>query len=129
VGPSFIAGPAGRKVVPSSWLRTALLVLTALSVIAWGTYYKTSLYKSLADQGKAPAAKLCTRASEAAKSQVDASVHEISATEPYHFTSSSGLLTEVVRHARPLRVEVPRPRTFLAVRNVPALFFRPPPSI
>jgi hypothetical protein len=101
----------------------------ALSVIVWGTAYKTSLYKSSAEQGKAPAAKLCTRASEVAKSEVDASVHHVPATVVHPLATSVALLTEVERQAHAVPVQRPRPRAFLAVRTVPALFFRPPPSI
>jgi hypothetical protein len=42
-------------------------LLLALMVFAWGTGYKLSLYKAPPHDGNAPA-KLCTRASDAARS-------------------------------------------------------------
>jgi hypothetical protein len=48
-------------------LRCLPFLLLALMVFAWGTAYKLSLYKASPKDGTAPA-KLCTRASEAARS-------------------------------------------------------------
>jgi len=118
-----------RSAARASWLTVAVLLFTALSVFVWGTSYKLSLYKSATEQGKAPAAKLCTRASDVAKSDVDASVHQIPVAPEYSLATSVELLIEVERRAHALPVQPPRQRTFQEVRYVPALFFRPPPSI
>jgi hypothetical protein len=48
-------------------LRCLPFLLLALMVFAWGTGYKLSLYKAPLKDGTAPA-KLCTRASDAARS-------------------------------------------------------------
>ena len=48
-------------------LRRLPFLLLAVMVFAWGTGYKLSLYKAPLKDGTAPA-KLCTRASEAARS-------------------------------------------------------------
>src|SRR5277367_5667437 len=52
-------------------LRCLPFLLLALMVFAWGTGYKLSLYKAPLKDGAAPA-KLCTRASEAARSALTA---------------------------------------------------------
>jgi len=48
-------------------LRCLPFLLLALMVFVWGTCYKLSLYKAPLKDGTAPA-KLCTRASDAARS-------------------------------------------------------------
>jgi hypothetical protein len=55
----------------SCFMRCLPFLLLALMVFAWGTGYKLSLYKALRADGSTPA-KLCTRASEAARSALDA---------------------------------------------------------
>jgi hypothetical protein len=119
----------GQRVSPTSRLKATVLLLMALSVLVWGTTYKLSLYKSSAEQYRTPAAKLCTRGSEAAKNNVDASVHEVPSRAAVPVATSVELLNETERRAHVLPVEPPRPRAFLAVRYAPALFLRPPPSI
>jgi len=118
----------GRSNRHTLWL-SAMLVVIALSVFAWGTSYKLSLYKSAAEQGKMPAAKLCTRTSEAARNQVQATVSHNH--KPAEFPSALvfALLLPVEQPAPDLPVSRPRPRSFLAIQFSPANHRRPPPAI
>lgn len=50
------------------------MMVLGICVVAWGAAYKCSLYKSQQEQAKTLQAKLCTRASEAAKSDVEYTV-------------------------------------------------------
>ncbi len=49
-------------------------MILGICVVAWGAAYKCSLYKTPQEQAKTLQAKLCTRASEAAKSSVEYTV-------------------------------------------------------
>jgi hypothetical protein len=109
------------------------LVIAALAfaVFAWGTSYKLSLYHHEYSGRTMPEAKLCTRASDAARLNVAAAVNnahpETSSLLPLLY-----LLTQSHPHA-----EQPVPQ--LARRNTPPtpgetgfsphLFFRPPPFL
>jgi hypothetical protein len=102
------------------------LVAVGCCVLAWGTLYKCSLYKSQAIQRQTPEAKLCTRASESAKQSVDSTVSGESAVvvqflDP-QLTLSEPLPVHTVRQEEP-------PPAVIPLRKIPSLFFRPPPSL
>ncbi len=119
-GSSRVSGMASR-------LTVMLLLFTAAAVFAWGTCYKLSLYKSAAEQGKMPAAKLCTRASEAAKTDVESSVSQDQGAAISSAFAAIEFVQPVVQYSRALSVNAPPPPAFLAVRDTAALFLRPPP--
>ena len=64
---AFVRSPYGR-----SLLYGALLLVLGFLVFCWGTSYKVSLYEN-AGPGRAPA-KLCTRASDDSKAEVERAV-------------------------------------------------------
>jgi hypothetical protein len=53
-------------------LTIALSLLLGMMVLVWGTGYKVSLYKVKSEADASAPAKLCTRSSDIAKSNVDA---------------------------------------------------------
>lgn len=103
-----------------------LLPLVGLAVLLWGTAYKTSLYRA-PEIGRAPA-KLCTRASDASKAELEQAVRiPPASTLPavvlvafYHAFVSAGPLVSPVVSERD-------DHTPLYLRMSPALFHRPPP--
>ena len=108
------------------FMTAIFLVAVGCCVLAWGTLYKCSLYKSQAVQRQTPEAKLCTRASESAKQSVDSTVSGESAVvvqflDP-QLTLSAPLTIPTVRQEEP-------PPAVIPLRKTPSLFFRPPPSL
>jgi hypothetical protein len=116
-----------RDFSPASWLMAAILLITAASVFGWGTSYKLSLYKSAIEQGKIPVAKLCTRASDAAKADVEMSVTR--SDDVAVSLSVDVSLPPPAPHIRTVPIEYARPRDLLAAWDSPALFLRPPPTL
>jgi hypothetical protein len=55
-------------------LTIALPLLLGVMVLMWGTGYKVSLYKVKAEANASAPAKLCTRSSDIAKSDVDIAI-------------------------------------------------------
>jgi hypothetical protein len=107
----------------SSWL----FLLLALSVLAWGTSYKLSLYKTN-PPGSVTPAKLCKLASDNAKSQVDHAVEGHKATFsglPFHMLPSFATFVLVpLGKARP-SIEG---ASFAPLHAAPILHLRPPPA-
>ena len=107
---------------PSSWL----VLLLALSIFAWGTSYKLSLFKRH-QPGSVPPAKLCKLTSDNAKSQFEHAVlgNKVEASSPTANTVStiadSGfLLYEEVALSSGTASLGP-------LRSAPILHLRPPP--
>jgi hypothetical protein len=113
----------------TSRLPAILLLVTAACVFAWGTSYKLSLYKSASEQGKMPEAKLCTRASEAAKTDVESSISQNHTGAIYSVFIAIDFVQPVVQYSRALPVSGPPPPAFFAVRDTSPLFQRPPPRL
>ena len=105
------------------YLRGLLLAILALSVIAWGTAYKCSLYHSVQEQAQTPAVKIDTRGSDMAKVQVEASTTPDVQPEPQF---SLGLLPAVLATPDKYVDDTPREHPLVARQSF-VLFFRPPP--
>ncbi len=120
-----------RRISFASTLGAAVLLFTAVAVFAWGTGYKLSLYKDASQQGRAPQAKLCTRASEAAKNQVEASV----TGAPHHeavpvLLALAALPAQIgAPPATALAADSARFQPVLASSSGPVVFVRPPPAV
>lgn len=107
-------------------------MLLAMAVFAWGTSYKLSLYKTAYSGKSMPEAKLCTRASDIAQSEIAAAV---SGALPHPPRSSFLILAFLACLAMAasgpvldrIRQKSPPPRFTTAF--TPSLFFRPPPSL
>jgi hypothetical protein len=59
---------------PGQILAIALPLLLGMMVLVWGTGYKVSLYKVKAEASTSAPAKLCTRSSDIAKSDIDVAI-------------------------------------------------------
>lgn len=105
---------------------SGVLLLAAL-VLAWGTAYKVSLYRQ-ARITRAPA-KLCTHASDSAKSQADASL--LPAPEPLlEIVLFSGTVLLLWRSLAYEPVRTPALFALappLRFASIPQIAFRPPP--
>jgi hypothetical protein len=108
---------------PYSWL----FLLIALSIFAWGTSYKLSLYK-INPPGTVTPAKLCKLASDNAKSQVD-QVVEGRKVAFSDFAINTG--SAFIRSVFIFRGQV-APRTdalpCAPLQSAPTLHLRPPPA-
>lgn len=111
---------------PARFVLPALLLVVAFAVFAWGTAYKTSLYKA-PEVGRAPA-KLCTRASDASRAQLERAVES-----PVIHPIYTGVLALVYTALHPpLRVRnlllaLEADHTPPYLRSSSSLFHRPPP--
>lgn len=108
---------------PCSWL----VLLLALSIFAWGTSYKLSLFTG-SQPGGVPPAKLCKLTSDNAKSQVDHAVegHTVALSSVSADTGSTLRENVFVLHEQVARsggIESLAP-----LRSAPVLHLRPPPS-
>ena len=112
-----------QLVTPQQTLRALLLVLLSAAILAWGTAYKCSLYKSSAEQSKTAVAKLDTRISDVAKADLDTSLTHKEVLEAFAFALPLALPERVFL---PLREDV-RPDFALRLRRTPCLSLRPPP--
>lgn len=102
-----------------------------LVVFLWGTAYKLSLYKTSPMHNKVPVAKLCTRASDVAKIQVDAAVSgKIDQTVPLliGMLLVRAVLREDPGHTPVAATDEPL-QPLVRLKYPPALFLRPPPSL
>jgi hypothetical protein len=102
-------------------------LLLALAVIAWGTSYKLSLYKASAAEGLTPA-KLCTRASDIVKGQLDDATdgHNI-----LHQVSLPNFVRVQVKLAFPIFCRIAQDglaSEFSPLLEAPVLHLRPPPD-
>ena len=121
--PSF---PSNRRQVgwsPGSFF----FLLLALAVIAWGTSYKLSLYKASGAEGLTPA-KLCTRASDIVKGQLDDATdgHNI-----LHQVSLPNFVRVQVKLAFPIFCRIAQDglaSEFSPLLEAPVLHLRPPPD-
>jgi len=118
--PKYDRGYAGLFTV-------TLLIMMGFFVITWGTLYKCSLYKSQSTQRQTPEAKLCTRASDSAKSGVD-SASSRKAFAPVLFLASLEMLL-CLPEVQPTPVIETPPPPVVALRQSPPVFRRPPPSL
>lgn len=105
----------------------ALLLLTAFSVFAWGTGYKVSLYKSAAEQHRAPEAKILNRGGAPAKEIIEASAAAEMAAADFLIAVA---IVPVTPERQPGQREGTSPAItkVLLLRCTPAHFFRPPPA-
>jgi hypothetical protein len=103
------------------------LLLLALAVITWGTSYKLSLYKTSSAEGLTPA-KLCTRASDIVKGQLD------DATDGHnvlHHASLPNFVRVQVELAFPIFCRIAQDSLaseFSPLLEAPVLHLRPPPD-
>jgi hypothetical protein len=110
----------------SQWrfpLYGVLCVILPFTILAWGTAYKLSLYKT--DKNGAPA-KVCTRGSDAAKSSVSQAIdcHKVIGN------GAAPSLPVDFRLVLPAPHDVALPEAFqviLPLRSTPILAARPPP--
>ena len=109
-------------------LRHLFPLLLGFMVLGWGTGYKLSLYRSQAAHDSSPTAKLCTRGSDAAKSDVDdaATGWTVEDTASLLSVVSIPMMMASAPVHRSERNEISgNPSPF---RATPALFLRPPPA-
>lgn len=109
----------------AGWVSAALLLLLGALVVVWGTEYKLSLYR--ADSTMQMPAKLCTRSSEAAKSQVYLATRPVK-TETHPFDSLTIPRDTANDHVAVHRIvlDVPLPSS---PEDLPQVAFRPPPAL
>ena len=109
-----------------SWFVALLLPLIAFSVLAWGTAYKTSLYRPPI-AGRAPA-KLCTRASDESKAGAERAVAE-AALHPIESAALVALYIALYPPASSVQRRSANDADHKPVylRELPTLFRRPPP--
>ena len=100
------------------------MAILAVCVLAWGTAYKCSLYKSLQEQAHTPVVKIDTRGSDMAKVQV-----EISCTPEAKFAATEPLETIHLRDSAAvwLLTDI-RPDISVPLRYTPLRSLRPPPA-
>ena len=117
-----------RNAAGSPWSSVSLLfLLLGLSVLAWGTSYKLSLYKHNAPGSVAPAT-LCKLTSENAKSELDHVLdgHRVlAAVLLIHLAPASREMAFVVR--RQANLQDAR-SNLKPLRVAPVLYLRPPPA-
>jgi hypothetical protein len=102
-------------------------VLLALLVLGWGTGYKLSLYKTHITHDSAPAAKLCTRSSDVAKSDLDRAAN----SPNFEPVALKTVPISIAQPSPPFRRSerddsLQRPSLF---HSAPALYLRPPPYL
>lgn len=109
----------------AGWLTVGLFLLLGALVVVWGTEYKLSLYKVEATM-QTPA-KLCTRSSDTAKSQVHLAIQPVETTPPLLDTIATA--ADVDMHGDVAAIPAPPIDSPLpsSPREMPQVAFRPPP--
>jgi len=111
---------------PVGWLAAGLFLLLGALVVVWGTEYKLSLYR--AEPTVQMPAKLCTRSSEAAKSQVHLAIRPTETAVPQLDTISigpGGNDNEGGINPATAPPDLPPPSSPV---ELPQVAFRPPPA-
>jgi hypothetical protein len=111
----------------AGWLTVGLFLVLGALVVLWGTEYKLSLYK--AEPTMQTPAKLCTRSSDTARSQVHLAIRPAETAAPLPDTITVSVDAdrhgaEAVALATPVDVSLPS-----SPREAPQVAFRPPPSV
>lgn len=110
----------------AGWLTAALLLVLGALVVLWGTEYKLSLYK--AEPTMQMPAKLCTRSSEAATSQLQLAIQPVE-TPTLLIDMIESLPKDLGHGATALlfsdQTDFPLPSS---PKNLPQEAFRPPPA-
>jgi hypothetical protein len=118
-------GPRLRPAL-AGWLTVCFLLLMGALVFFWGTEYKLSLYK--ADPTMQTPAKLCTRSSESARSEMHLAIRPSEAATPLLDAIAIGSYTAskspaVIPTTIPLDISLPS-----YSKDLPQVAFRPPPA-
>jgi hypothetical protein len=108
-------------------LTIALPVLLGMMVFVWGTGYKVSLYNVKSEASASAPAKLCTRSSDIAKSDVDTAVADHGVVQVRILFALLSLSDSESRAAQPLSSRADLVLVPPAFCLPPTLDRRPPP--